>query len=541
MRNWNLRRRSILVLAAFLFGMAGLTTIVQATFTTLISININYAPVMPDEPAGSVVEQVFRPNAAPAVASAAPLGTRNPKTDAGAGAPVFMQGNAAAIGNDDYVYAFQLTVGNVTEPVNLFAVSLCTTRITSVGYYPVTNGINPSLLTPFPGVEFDFSFNSPTIDQGQFTAILFYTSPDPPARRNSTIKNLSALSTNGSIRSYGACSMGITVKKEVSCDGVTWKPSTNAVPGAQVFFRITVTNTGPNVADNVLRNIVITDTQLAAGTGDITSQFTFPVTPGQLAFGQFVQKVFGPLTVTNGSPPPSPGTLVGTGINPAGVTSEYSILNSDGTPSGQTITLAPVFSPAPITPDQAPVTVLTPGIVSAKTVSPLMFISFPVTLNYTLKGTNTGETDLQVDLRDAKLKTMIAAPPPGIVFNSVTVQTGAGFAAGAPDMDLANDIVASFPTVNKAGGASPMAQVNVSLTVQSLAAFAALADGLNIPQSYKATNIMTAQGFPQVIDACVGGAVGGGGAVMHQSSAVTMYQPPCLISLKKEVSCGPVN
>ncbi|MFN0124089.1 MAG: hypothetical protein ACKV2V_26600, partial [Blastocatellia bacterium] len=271
------------------------------------------------------------------------------------------------------------------------------------------------------------------------------------------------------------------------------------------------------------------------------SQFTFPVTPGQLAFGQSVQKVFLPLTVTNGSPPPSPGVLVGAGVNPVGVTSEYSILNSDGTPSGQTVPLAPVFSPAPITPDQAPVTVLTPGIVSAKTVSPLMFTSFPVTLNYTLKGTNTGNTDLAVDLRDAKLKTMIAAPPAGVTVTGPVIQTGAGFAAGVLNLDLADDIVASFSLVNMAGGVSPMAQVNVSLTIANLAGFAALADGLNIPQSYKSTNTMIAQGFPLVIDGCVNGAVGGAAAVMSQSSAVTMYQPPCLISLKKEVSCGPVN
>src|SRR5581483_4935156 len=148
--------------------------------------------------------------------------------------------------------------------------------------------------------------------------------------------------------------------------------------------------------------------------------------------------------------------------------------------------------------------------------------AFPLTLNYTLKATNTGTTDLAVVIDDLKLKALKSAPPAGVTV-SVTIQSGAGFATGT--LAGGANLPATFATAPPNG----MAQVNVAVTLASESAFTALADASN---TITATNTMTASGTVANFTGCTTNAT-----VVSCSSNASVVFPLCRITLAKAVAC----
>lgn len=568
----------------------------QAGLTSPVDVKIVY----PLQDSGIVTigstadHQVFRPNAvAPEVSIAsagAIFGGLNPKTD---GQAQFLTGNAGAIGQNDYVYAFRInnadpdpakTIASLSD----FRTGRCTPSITSIGYYPRNGAINPVQGFLSPGfIQFFFSDDdnpSNLIPPGGKSALLFFTSPDPPARQTTSVGGgagnqqgggavaqgqtpLAVINGTGSptptpnepvslianerVPAYGPCKPEIKIDKEVACaDNGPWEKTKQVTVGSNVFFRITIRNTGAVKLDN----INVFDPQILAGVGEIADgQFKFcnagqptanvncsgAAFTGTLLPGQSASFVSTTRQVVPSNP--VPGISVSPGDNPATTTSEYLIPDQLGNipaVNPPSIPVVPNITPtAGVDVNEAPVAVLIPNIACEKTVLPTSFTSFPVNLTWTLKVTNTGATMLSTVIDDTRLKSIIAAPAAGVTVNSVAFVNAAGFATGT----LTGG---NFPaTVNLATSGNTMAQVNVSITLANYAAFNAIADAIIPPNvgKTKLTNTMTAVGTFMGGDVCVGSGTGSIIQVACESSANTMFMPSPGIDIIKEVACGTAN
>ncbi|MEO6725116.1 MAG: hypothetical protein ABIP14_07420 [Blastocatellia bacterium] len=525
-------QKATLMSLALILSFVGLAYVmaVRADLTTPLTVNVTYPTtiVLSNRIEGTGVEQVFRLGSSTAAGTFAGLNPKVGSCPAG-GTLQFLSGNAASVGTNNFVYAMKVTNGAGSNiDLDALLTGLCPSHapITSVGYCDQAPIKRPTAsLELATGLDYFFGIGQ-SIPPGQQSTIVFYTSPDPPARQPTSIGSSGIVSQgqqpgvpSNQTPIYGACRTNITINKEIACSAAgpfTDGPQT-AINGAPIFYRITVRNDGATMLDNV----VISDSKLKAG-GILTGDFTFPVGPGQLAPGEMVQRVFGPFTATTGVG--VPGVSIN-GVNTATATADYFIPDQAGMPSGQTFNVSAT--------DNVTLNVIAaPSVTCQTTVTPTSFAALPVTLNYTLKATNTGPTDLTLIINDTKLKPIIDAPPAGITINSVTVQGGAGFAAGT--LTGVNKLPANFAVVNQTGGVNTMAQVNISLTVTSLAGFAALADGATPPNSTKSTNQMTVTGTVTNFTGCPGPNV----TATCTSMAMVTFTPSCSLTLAKSVACG---
>jgi hypothetical protein len=294
-----------------------------------------------------------------------------------------------------------------------------------------------------------------------------------------------------------------------------------------VFYQIIVYNNGGTPLDNVM----ISDPKLKNG-GDLTSDFdpveirtgnpsagptagtgrTFGGSSRRLLPNESVTKVFGPFKATKGAP--VPGTSVAAGVNTASTKGDYLIFKTDGTASGQSVEVGPKT-------DQATLTVLAPAIVCQKLVNGVSSFTipdnavYPFVLTYTLKGTNTGETNLNITLNDPKLQGLIAAPPAGVSFGGDTIPK------------VCNNVAP--------GG---MCQATVTLTLANAGAFAGIA---NAGTPGTSTNTMTASGTVTGLGSTIC-ATGANGTVTSTPCQATVTQvPPCSIDLTKDVACGTIQ
>jgi hypothetical protein len=534
-----LHLRAVLVCAGLLLSITLFTLLAHADLTTPLTVNVSYPPnIAGGTTVGGIgQQQVFRLGSSaadgifmgldPKAGICPPGGTisflfpsTNPTNN--------FQASRNAIGINDFVYAMRISNTASNVPLDTLLTGLCANQtITSIGFCQMAPDNNPTAFLVLPtGLDYFFFGMGQTIGVGESSVVLFYTSPDPPARQPTSIGS-SGVSSNGEqpgdpsnrLPIYGACPTSITIDKKIGCaqNGPFTDGPQSALASAQIFYQITVTNTGMTPLDNV----VITDAMLKAG-GDVTGDFTFPTTPGHLDPGQSVTKVFGPFTATTGAAVPG---VSANGTNTASVAAEYLIPDQTGAPSGQTFEVGDT--------DSVTLNVVAPALQCNKTVDPPSFEEFPVTLNYTLKATNTGGTDLSVTIDDTKLRQIITAMPAGVIINSVQIQGGAGFAPGT----LANggtNLPATFSVVNASGGTNPMAQVNISLTINSEQAFQSLADGPDPPDSFRISNTMTANGTVTNFSGCTTGANNTASCI---STAVVMFSS-CMISLEKSVACG---
>lgn len=491
---------------ALLFLLAHLIHQVEASFTSPLNINFSY-PLFPSssDPSrvgGSGMEQVFRSSSVPASGVFANLDPKNGIAPAGTTLDFFV-GNAGAIGANDFVYAFKITNSpSSTLPLFTFQTGSCQgSSFTSIGYVKNTSGavINPTNATfvAFLGQLF-FTFDNQPIPPGQESAILFFTSPDPPSLATSFIgggSGPSSVSANidPNLRLYSPCPVSLTTDKKIGCTAATVSDNALvAVTGSPIVYQVSIQNNG----QTPLSNIVINDPQLG---GNISSQFfvnnvpfTGTLSPGQTAIASI------------------PATATASVSNTVTVAGEYLILTQQGTPTGQSLPLAEV--PAAKLSDSTTLTVLPPPSIQAMmSVMPTSFTALPQTLTYTLKATNNGTADLatMIDV-DAKLKGILLSPPPGL-----SIPAPPTFPASQPLT------------------AGAMTQIQFSITVNSVAGWLALADaGLT-----QATFMMTAKGTlaAATADTC------GTTTASHTSSATTTFTPPCTISLEKTIACDAGN
>ena len=530
-------RVTVLIAAVVLLLTVGFKYLAHAVLVSpLPPVDVVYPvdpnPMNPIKVTGTGKQQVFQPSTMAASdiftgldpkAGTCPSGTLTflaPSADTNT--------SRAAIGINDFVYAIKInnTASNVALDTLLNGVCPGTT-ITSIGFCQSPPDKSPtfSLAPPILPTGVDFIFGAgQTIPAGSSSDILFYTSPNPPARRPTSIGSSGTVSqgeqpgnSNNTTPIYGPCPTSIAIDKQIGCSAngpFTDGPQT-ALAGSQIFYQIKVTNTGMTPLDNV----VIKDPKLrATNGGDLTGDFSFPTTPGHLEPGEMVIHVFGPFTATTGTG--TPGTSVN-GVNIATATGDYSIPAQDGTPSGQIFQV--------LATDNVTLNVVAPAMQCNKSVTPNNIApdQFPVTVNYTLKITNTGGTDLAVTIDDTKLRALKNSPIPGVTVNSVQVHAGAGF---APGMLTSGNLPANFPVVNASGGVNTMAQVDVSVTINSIAAFQSIADDAVPPGSFRITNDVTSMGTVTNFTGC-------------STGATTTVQPtsPCQTVLMITVPCSPIN
>lgn len=476
-------------LVPVLVGLAYLTA-VQAQLTTAITVNVNY-PIQSignNTIGGSSVQQVFQLGSSTAAGQFAGL---NPQTGTcpGGGAPVFLKGNAAAIGATNYVYTAQVTNSAQSNvQLNTLTQSLCPTHapLTSIGYCPGND--NPeSANEQVSGLDFNFGSLTPAapgLIPGQTSSILFFTSPEPPRLESTGIGG-------GGITSQGAgtipptaqpfvgpCPATMTLSKEIACgsaSGPFTEGPIQALNGQPIYYRLTVTNTG----GSQLSNIVVSDPNLG---GNLTSQFTFPNPPGGTSLnpGQSIQRVFGPFTATNGTP--VPGTSVN-GVNTATVTAALAV-------AGQTITLNAT--------DNVTLNVVNPQITCDKTVNGGKNVSgyTPGTqLTYVLTATSAASSGANVDL----------------TLNDPTLSALPGVSCNSP-----------LPTTfsNVAPGQSRSITCTVSFA--SEAAFQAAAGGGSTLNNTLTVTAVVTPGQPNIC----GGAPGGPALNCLSTASVQLLPPP---------------
>ncbi|HWQ33110.1 MAG TPA: hypothetical protein VNQ79_09660, partial [Blastocatellia bacterium] len=420
--------------------------------------------------------------------------------------------NAAGIGANDFVYFFRITNttgtgigGAPVFPINVFQTGYCSPTITSVGFYHKA-GADPSTNTTLfqnPGLV-TFNWSSDVIDPGEDSAILFFTSPDPPSRQAVTISGgggtVGGVSSNGQkptgssasaddqvtidpnlkLPVYGPCLAKIEVDKKIGCsqNGPFTDGPETASDGSDVWYQITVSNKG----SVPLTNITVQDPLLIQG-GDLKPLFSVqdpflmvrvaPI-PGQGIFregldpGQ-MRKIVVKRRATSGIPVPGDSM---NGLNTVMVTGEYLIQNQDGSVSTQSQVVS--------NKDEVNLDVKASIISCEKLVNGASNLTtpdnaFPLTLTYTLKATNNGVTNLDLTLDDPKLKDLKTNPPPGIT----------------PGGDM-------LPKVCTGVAPNGMCQATVTLTLDSKAAFQAPNSNGNrlsdTPSSLTTTNIMKATG-----------------------------------------------
>lgn len=492
-------------LAAGILLIAGLFSLiyrVEASFTSPLTINFSYpllpTPTDPSRVGGSGVQQIFRTGSVPATGIFAGLDPKNGMAPAGA-ALNFFAGNAAAIGATDFVYALKITnSANSTLPLYILQAGSCVgSKFTSIGFVKYNSGaaINPGAAAIDIFGQLQFSFAGQRIPPGSESAILFFTSPDPPSLVTSFIgggsfANSVSANIDPNLKFYSPCPVSLTTDKKIGCSAATVSDNPlTAIVGSPIVYQVSVNNNG----ETPLSNIVITDPQLG---GNINSSFTVNGSPfvGTLAAGQTAIANLNSTATVNVT-------------NTASVAGEYVILKQDGTPSGQTFLLSE--SPTAVLSDSTTLTVLAkPSIQSSMTVAPTSFTALPQILTYTLKATNNGTADIStvIDV-DAKLKDIVANGKPGLTVSSPT----------------------TFPTTAQNLTAGAMKQVVVNITVNSVAGWQALADA-GLTQS---TFSMTATGTLNNVPAGSCGAT----SISSSSSAITSFTPPCTMEITKTIAC----
>src|SRR5581483_6346780 len=564
----------VVTLSILISLIGGYAWLVRAAFTSAITVNVVYPPSGSggNTVGGTSVQQVFRTGGPPSTAPFAGLdpGNPNPANRCPAGSTLTFLSSAGImgpIGPNDFVYALQVSYdAGSTVRLDFVSNGTCPGRkITSIGYCVVPSLENQNVaggqFTPTQvillstGVDFVFDDLSGsgganhTIPPGRNTAVLFFTSPDPPSIQATSIQS-SGVASNGTRPGsppgvilppiYGPCPASIDIDKKIGCspNGPFTDGPLTALAGAQLYYQITVKNTGKVP----LASLMVSDPQLG---GDLTSQFNFPdieVASGTTMKGlapmgtppdpitmvdPTMRIIVVPFTAPSG--PPLPGTQV-TVVNTATAKGEYFIPKQDGTLNSGSDPAGPAQS-VTIGPDQDSVTlnVVAPAILCDKKVNGVSLLTlpqnavFPLTLNYTLKATNTGTTDLAVSIDDPKIKALKTTPPAGVTI-SMTIQGGGGFSAGS--LTGGTNLPASFATV----APGSMAQVNISVMLASKTAFAALADPGN---PITASNIMTAAGTVTNFTGCT---TNGVTAVDCFSDAAVIF-PDCSITLTKAVAC----
>ncbi len=470
----------------------------KAAFTTPLTINFTYPLAIrqtsPDliQIAGSGVQQVYR------LGSVAPTGIfagLDPKAGTSPTGTMlnFTYQNSATIGANDFVYAFRIR-NDAISTVQLQTIVLGTCgNVTSIGYLKDSSGIfiNPIATNFSIGNNIAALFD---VSPGKETAIIFYTSPEPPVLVDTSISSgTGGRTTSSNIleQIYGACPVDLMADIKAGCTAATVSDgAVTAITGSTIYYEVVV----KNPSSVTLNNLVITD--LSTNT-NINSQFIIGTsTPftGTLTAGKMAKATFSEVVNSSGSK-----KIV--------VTGEYIIPNQDGTPSLQTFPL-PGFNS--ILTDSIDLTVVEPPMLTSSfTISPANFTTLPQTLTYTLKATNTGSSSLSTtfDL-DAKLKALLTSPPAGLVVSPPV----------------------SFPSVAQTITAGNMATQQFTITANTLAAWQALADVLD-PK--KSSSTMT-------VNASIAGlssAVCGTASIRQTVPASTTFTPPCQLDALKTVAC----
>jgi hypothetical protein len=567
-------RNGIMFVGLLAVAAIGITWLARAAFTTPLNAFAVWPRKTISDPnvgnltiRGKAEEQVFRTGGPLGSGTFANLDPKNGVCPPGQ-VLTFLKGNSGAIGANDFVYALKVHNTAVAPavlladgPVNItqLSSSYCLAGAgliptSSIGYCSTAGQIpgTPTSFNESPGgLDFFWGNTGPGQDHsilpGQQSVVLFYTSPIPPARASATISGFGvtqqAVQGSGPPPSddpdppgnmnnfpiYGPCRTEITIHKQVACSASGFQDpnginneTTQALDGGDVYYRIIVYNSGGVRLDNIM----ISDPKLKAG-GNLTSDFTgakiFRGNPalgvnlltdtgktfsGALLTNESISKVFGPFKATTGAG--VAGTSVVSGVNTASTNADYIIPNPDGTQSSQSVQLTKS--------DTASLTVLAPAIACQKLVNGASSLtipdnaSYPFVLTYSLKGTNTGTTNLDITLNDPKLQALIAAPPPGVTFGGDTL-----------------------PKVCSGVAPNGMCQATVTLTLASAGAFPGISDNPAL-SPFTSTNLMTAGG---VVSGFTGCTVGANNAVTSAPCQTVVNQiPSCSISLTKAVACS---
>ncbi len=495
-----MNRRSVFFSLAFsvvlILLVAEFFTTSKAAFTTPLTINFTYPlaihPTFSSiKIAGSGIQQVYR------LGSVAPTGIfvgLDPKAGTSPAGTMltFTYQNAASVGANDFVYAIRIkNEATSTGQLQTALIGTCRT-ITSIGYAKDPSSVlaNPSVVNLSIGNNIGAGFD---VSPGQETAIIFYTTPDPPVLADTTITGGQGLLTIPSAifqQIYGACPADLVTDIKAGCTAasVSDNPVT-AIAGSTVFYEVVIRNNGLLT----LNNLIVTDTSTSA---NLNSQFMIGSSAftGILFPGQSAKAVFSETVSISGSKNIS-------------VVGEYLIPNQNGTPSGQTFPLPGSNS---ILSDNVSFTVVAPpSLTSSFTISPTNFTALPQTLTYTLKASNTGASALTTTFDvDAKLKALIASPPAGLLVSPAL----------------------SFPTVAQTIPAGGMTTQTFMITANTLSAWQALADASDPKKSSSKMTVNAAI-------AGAGAAACGAAPIMQMVTATTNFAPPCQLEILKTVAC----
>ena len=488
---------SLIFSAVLVLLVAEFFTSSKAAFTSPLTVNFTY-PLVTDGSRiveGSGIQQVFREGSVPATGIFAGL---DPKVGTSpAGALTFTYQTPAMIGASDFVYAIRVK-NKVTSNVQLQSLVIGTClHVTSMGY---VNDITGTFVNP---IDINFSIGNTIaalldVTPNKETAIIFYTSPDPPLLADTTIssgENLDTLPSTVNKQIYGSCTVDLTTDIKAGCLGAISSNNTvTAINGSTVTYQLIIKNTGAAT----LTNLVITDT--STNTNLNNSLFQVNTTPTATTFTGTLPS--GRTATANISE-----IVTSSSTKTIKVVGEYVIPNPNGTPSGQTFPLPGLNS---ILTDSIDVVVVAPpSLASTFTITPTNFTTLPQTLTYTLKATNTGATPLSTTFDvDAKLKALIAAPPAGLVVSPAV----------------------SFPTAAQTIAAGNMGTQTFTITANTLAAWQALADASD-PK--KSSSKMTVNASIAGAGATACGAL----PIMQMVTASTNFAPPCRLDILKTVAC----
>ena len=487
---------SLAVSVVLILLVAEFFTTSKAAFTTPLTITFNYplairqvSPLIQIQASG--IQQVYR------LGSVAPTGIfagLNPKAGTSPAGTMltFTFQNSSTIGANDFVYAIRIKNDSISVgQLQTALIGTCRT-ITSIGFAKdLTDTLaNPSVVNLSAGNNITAAFDA---RPGQETAIMFYTSPDPPVLADTTVTGgigLKTIPTTIFQQIYGACPVDLITDIKVGCTEATISdnPAT-VISGSSVTYKIKIQNTGLVP----LANLVITD---AATNANLNSQFLVGANPftGALESGEIAMATI-------------MGAVNASTTKTIKVVGEYLIPDQNGNPSGQTFPLPGLNS---ILTDSVDVVVVAPpSLTSSFTITPTNFTALPQTLTYTLKATNTGASALATTFDvDAKLKALIASPPAGLVVSPAL----------------------SFPTASQTIAAGNMGTQQFTITANTLTAWQALADASDPKKSSSKMTINAAI-------AGAGAAACGAAPFMQMVTASTNFAPPCRLDILKTVAC----